>query len=71
MTQNNMKTVIQTSKRLVTQIITDIEPRDYDDLKKLLIDKRIRFDGILIECKSRCAYVWIKKIKPIIESIKA
>jgi hypothetical protein len=65
------KTVIQTSKRLVTQIITDVYPGDYDDLKKLLIDKRIRFDGILIECKSKRAYIWVKKIEQKIEPIKA
>jgi hypothetical protein len=66
-----MRTVVQTSKRLVTQIITDVELEDYNSLKKLLIDKRIRFDGILIECKSKRAYIWVKKINPVIESIKA
>jgi len=57
-----MKNVIQTSKRLVTQIITDVEPEERDNLKNLLISKRIRFDGILIECKSKRAYIWVKKI---------
>jgi hypothetical protein len=66
-----MKTVIQTSKRLVTQIITDVEPENRDNLKKLLTDKRIRFDGILIECKSKRAYIWVKKIEQKIEPIKA
>ena len=72
-----MKTKIQTDKRLVTQIITDIGPLDYGDVVSLLTEKQVPFDGIFIECNTKRAYVWIKKIKPIIpinpplEAIKA
>lgn len=59
-----MKTAIQTSKRLVTQIVTDINPVEYDTLKKLLMEKRIPFDGIFIECKSKLAYIWMRKVLP-------
>jgi hypothetical protein len=59
-----MKTAIQTSKRLVTQIVTDINPVEYDTLKKILMEKRIPFDGIFIECKSKLAYVWMRKLPP-------
>lgn len=62
--EKGMKTAIQTSRRLVTQIVTDINPADYDALKKILMEKRIPFDGIFIECKSKLAYVWMRKLPP-------
>ena len=61
-----MKTIIQTDKRLVTHIITDIGPLDYGDVVSLMTEKQVPFDGILIECNSKRAYVWAKKVKPII-----
>lgn len=46
-------------KRIITHIIEDISPEEYEDTKKQLATDGILFDGILIECKSRKGYVWV------------
>jgi flagellar motor switch protein FliG len=61
--------MIQTDKRKVTHIITDIEDRE--QLAYYLYQNKIPYDGILIECNSKRAYVWIKKTMPNIDNIQA
>jgi hypothetical protein len=59
-----MKTLIQTDKRIVTQIVKDIDPKNTEDMEQLmsyLYNNKIPFKGILIECNSNVAYIWNNK----------
>jgi hypothetical protein len=55
---------IQTPKRVVTHIITDLKGQDYNDIKTLLTEQGIVMDGLLIECNDGIGYVWVKKQRP-------
>jgi hypothetical protein len=59
-----MRLKIQTDVRQVTHILTDVEGKDYEDIKNLLMEKGVPMDGFLIECNSKMGYVWTNKIKP-------
>ena len=60
-----MKTIIQTKNRIVSQIITDVDVKDYDAIKKLLVEQNVPMDGFLIECNSKIGYVWLNKKRPV------
>ena len=55
-----MRRKIQTDKRIVTTIITDID-MSYDDLKAVIIDNKMPHEGLLLEVKSGTAYLWETK----------
>lgn len=53
--------IIQTDKRIVTHIITDVNELSYDDVKYVLEKNSIPHEGFFLETKSGIAYVWMTK----------